>query len=238
MLGFTAFPGLELVLCGIPSQIVEVVQVVLCGKEGMAEQDPTVEQLAAVAAENADEEQLVNYKPPAQKSIQELQELDNDDESLRKYKETLLGSKPAILADPSLPNVQVMRLTLVCDTAPKPLSIDLTKNLETYKKEPFILKEGVEYKIKIFFKVNRDIVSGLKYVQQIQRKGIKLDHGVYMVGSYGPREEAYEFLTPLEEAPKGLLARGLYTVKSQFTDDDKHDHLSWEWGLNIKKDWD
>lgn len=59
-----------------------------------------------------------------------------------------------------------------------------------------------------------------------------------MVGSYGPRpEQEYEFITPIEEAPKGLLARGTYSVKSKFTDDDKHDHLSWEWSLTIKKEW-
>lgn len=65
-----------------------------------------------------------------------------------------------------------------------------------------------------------------------------VDKTDYMVGSYGPRpEQEYEFVTPVEEAPKGLLARGTYTIKSKFTDDDKHDHLSWEWNLTIKKDW-
>lgn len=58
----------------------------------MAEQEPTAEQLAQIAAENEEDEHSVNYKPPAQKSIQEIQELDKDDESLRKYKEALLGS--------------------------------------------------------------------------------------------------------------------------------------------------
>lgn len=57
----------------------------------MAEQEPTAEQLAQIAAENEEDEHSVNYKPPAQKSIQEIQELDRDDESLRKYKEALLG---------------------------------------------------------------------------------------------------------------------------------------------------
>lgn len=57
----------------------------------MAEHEPTPEQLAAIAAEN-EESEVVNYKPPAQKSLQEIQELDKDDESLRKYKEALLGS--------------------------------------------------------------------------------------------------------------------------------------------------
>ena len=65
-----------------------------------------------------------------------------------------------------------------------------------------------------------------------------VDKAVYMVGSYGPRAEEHEFLTPVEEAPKGLLARGGYHIKSHFTDDDKKDHLSWEWNLQIKKDWD
>lgn len=57
----------------------------------MAEDEVTPEQLAAIAAEN-EEPEPVNYKPPAQKSVKEIQELDKDDESLRKYKEALLGS--------------------------------------------------------------------------------------------------------------------------------------------------
>ncbi|RXM36445.1 Rho GDP-dissociation inhibitor 1 [Acipenser ruthenus] len=203
----------------------------------MAEQDPTPEQLAAIAAENREEESSVNYKPPAQKTLQEIQQLDQDDESLRKYKEALLGNVSTTVADPNAPNVQVTKLTLVCETAPLPLTLDLTGDLEVFKKQSFVLKEGVEYKIKISFKVNRDIVSGLKYVQQTYRKGVKIDKTDYMVGSYGPRPEEYEFLTPLEEAPKGMLARGTYNIKSKFTDDDKHDHLSWEWNLNIKKEW-
>ncbi|MBN3274884.1 GDIR1 inhibitor, partial [Polyodon spathula] len=203
----------------------------------MAEQDPTPEQLAAIAAENREVETSVNYKPPAQKTLQEIQQLDQDDESLRKYKEALLGNVSIAVADPNAPNVQVTKLTLVCETAPLPLTLDLTGDLEGFKKQSFVLKEGVEYKIKISFKVNRDIVSGLKYVQQTYRKGVKIDKTDYMVGSYGPRPEEYEFLTPLEEAPKGMLARGTYNIKSKFTDDDKHDHLSWEWNLNIKKEW-
>lgn len=57
----------------------------------------TPEQLAAIAAEN-DVGETVNYKPPAQKTLQEIQELDQDDESLRKYKEVLLGAGAAAVA--------------------------------------------------------------------------------------------------------------------------------------------
>ena len=66
---------------------------------------------------------------------------------------------------------------------------------------------------------------------------LTVDKSDYMVGSYGPRPAEYDFLTTIEEAPKGMMARGTYVIKSRFTDDDKHDHLCWEWNLNIKKDW-
>uniref|UniRef100_A0A3P8W9L4 Rho GDP-dissociation inhibitor 1 n=1 Tax=Cynoglossus semilaevis TaxID=244447 RepID=A0A3P8W9L4_CYNSE len=199
----------------------------------MAEDDDvTPEQLQAIAAEN-EEQEKVTYKTPAQKTLQEIHELDKDDESLRKYKETLLGRA----ADMLTPNVQVTRMSLICETAPKPLVLDLQGDLTAFKKQAFVLKEGVEYKIKINFKVNKEIVSGLKYVQQLYRKGIKLDKSTYMVGSYGPRADEYDFLTTAEDAPKGSMARGTYIVKSKFTDDDQHDHLSWEWSLDVKKDW-
>ncbi|KAK2499645.1 hypothetical protein MC885_018902 [Smutsia gigantea] len=167
----------------------------------------------------------LNYKPPPQKSLKELQEMDKDDESLAKYKKTLLGDGP-VVADPSAPNVTVTRLTLVCESAPGPITMDLTGDLEALKKETFVLKEGVEYRVKIHFK-------GLGSTKEDYR----LDKATFMVGSYGPRPEEYEFLTPAEEAPKGMLARGTYHNKSFFTDDDKHDHLTWEWNLSIKKEW-
>ncbi|RXG73729.1 Rho GDP-dissociation inhibitor 1 [Armadillidium vulgare] len=98
--------------------------------------------------------------------------------------------------------------------------------------------EGVSYKIKIEFQVQREIVTGLKYIQKTYRKGICVDKMTQMVGSYAPKEEMQSYVTPLEDAPSGLMARGHYTVKSLFTDDDGHEHLKWDWSFDIKKDWD
>ncbi|XP_075688569.1 rho GDP-dissociation inhibitor 2 [Rhinoderma darwinii] len=198
----------------------------------MTEQEAVVHDL-----EDDDElEGKLTYKPPPQKSLQEIQELDKDDESLEKYKKSLLGEVP-VVTDPSAPNVTVTRLTLVCEAAPGPITMDLTGDLANLKKETFTLKEGVEYRVKIHFKVNKEIVSGLKYVQQTYRAGVKVAKATFMVGSYGPRPEEYEFLTPIEESPKGMLARGTYHNKSFFTDDDNHNHLTWEWNLSIRKEW-
>ena len=67
---------------------------------------------------------------------------------------------------------------------------------------------------------------------------ITVDKTSFMVGSYPPKTEMHTFMTPIEDAPSGMLARGTYTIKSRFTDDDKNEHLKWEWCLKIKKDWD
>ncbi|CAM9196397.1 unnamed protein product, partial [Lampetra fluviatilis] len=99
------------------------------------------------------------------------------------------------------------------------------------------VNNGVLHKYSPQHLVNREIVSGLRYIQNTHRKGVKVDKANYMVGSYGPRVSEHEFVTPPEEAPRGLLARGTYSLRSQFTDDDKTDHLSWEWNLKIHKEW-
>ncbi|XP_029446337.1 rho GDP-dissociation inhibitor 2 [Rhinatrema bivittatum] len=198
----------------------------------MSENEPE----AHTVEEDDELDRKLNYKPPPQKSLQEIQELDKDDESLAKYKKSLLGDV-TIVKDPTLPNVVVTRLTLMCDSAPGPITMDLTGDLEALKKKTFVLKESSTYRIKIHFKINNEIVSGLKYIQHTYRTSVKVDKAMFMVGSYGPRAEEYEYVTPAEEAPKGVLARGTYHNKSYFTDDDKHDHLSWEWNLCIRKEW-
>ncbi|XP_077130399.1 rho GDP-dissociation inhibitor 3 isoform X1 [Ranitomeya variabilis] len=218
-------------VCEFGGQLLELMWLTVCYRDIMADKDG----IKPVEDDQEDETDL-NYKAPEKKSLQEIQELDKDDESLIKYKQALLGNLPAAV-DPSAPNVQVTQMSLMCDDAPGPITMDLTGNIAALKDITFVIKEGSSYKVKITFKVNKEIVSGLKYVQHTFRKGIRVDKETHMVGSYGPRAEAYEFLTPLEEAPKGMLVRGTYHMKSWFTDDDKSDHLSWEWNINIKKEW-
>lgn len=58
-----------------------------------------------------------------------------------------------------------------------------------------------------------------------------------MLGSYPPKKDIQSYTTPSEEAPSGMMARGTYTIVSLFTDDDKNEHLKWEWTFEIKKDW-
>lgn len=50
--------------------------------------------------------------------------------------------------------------------------LDLTGDLTKLKEQKFKIKEGVHYRIRIDFIVQREIVHGLKYVQKTYRKGI------------------------------------------------------------------
>lgn len=189
--------------------------------------------------EGHEENEATNYQPPPQKTIQEIVDLDQEDESLRKYKEALLGQAQTekIIIDANNPkNVIVKKLALVVADRDD-MTLDLSGDLSQLKKQTFTIKEGVQYKIRIEFFVQREIVHGLKYVQKTYRVGVPVDKMTQMVGSYPPKAEIQSYTTPFEEAPSGMMSRGSYTVCSLFTDDDKNEHLKWEWTFEIKKDW-
>jgi len=182
-------------------------------------------------------EETPGYKPPAQKSLKEIQDQDQEDESLVRYKQMLLAGAESGSADSSDSRRVVVQKMIFMSDGREDIEKDLTGDLSTLKKETITIKEGVEYRLKIVFKVQHEIVSGLRYHHVVSRKGLRVDKQSFMVGSYGPKAESHTYVTPVEEAPKGLMARGDYSVKSKFLDDDKNVHLEWQWSFAVKKDW-
>ncbi|RUS74401.1 hypothetical protein EGW08_017836 [Elysia chlorotica] len=206
----------------------------------MAEQEQQQEQAAKDVEQVVvdEDEDNPNYKPPAPKAIDDIVNQDADDESLVKYKETLLGqgSKDIIHDANNKLNCIIQKLSLLVEGRDE-VSIDLTKPEDDIKKETFTIKEGCKYQIKIYFLVQREIVTGLRYHHKVFRKGIRVDSMSQMMGSYGPKQELQSFTTQQEDAPSGMIMRGDYKIKSSFYDDDKNTYASWEWHLAVKKDW-
>jgi Rho GDP-dissociation inhibitor len=101
--------------------------------------------------------------------------IDQNDESLRKWKESLgLGSGNTI-SDPNDPR-KVILLSLGLEVEGRSdIIIDLTQTgaLESLNKKPFTIKEGATFRMKARFRVQHDILSGMKYVQVVSRMGIK-----------------------------------------------------------------
>uniref|UniRef100_U5EIG4 Rho GDP-dissociation inhibitor 3 n=1 Tax=Corethrella appendiculata TaxID=1370023 RepID=U5EIG4_9DIPT len=189
--------------------------------------------------EEDNEHNNANYQPPPEKSIEEIMAADQEDESLRKYKEALLGDAQSekILYDASDPRKVIVKKLVLLVADRDDTELDLSGDISKLKKNVFVIKEGIQYKIRIDFAVQREIVHGLKYIQKTYRMGVPVDKMTQMVGSYPPKKEIQNYITPFEEAPSGLMARGTYSVVSLFTDDDKNEHLKWEWSFEIKKDW-
>ncbi|KAG0009052.1 hypothetical protein BGZ80_002796, partial [Entomortierella chlamydospora] len=186
------------------------------------------------------------YKPGQKKTIDEYQKLDADDEALNRWKESL-GVTNAAAAGDDPHNVVVLQIALEVQGRDD-VVLDLTRPSEELKSHSFTIKEGVEYRIKVLFKVQHSLVSGLKYMQVVKRKGIRGKHSlpnIYdlivdkheeMVGSYAAKPDIIEKKFALEEAPSGLMARGHYDAKSKFVDDDGTVHKEWSWSFDIKKD--
>lgn len=185
-----------------------------------------------------DQADAPQYKAPAMKSLEEIQQMDSNDESLTKYKQTLLAGS-AVKDDNPL-NVRPQKLTIrYPDNPEQPHAvIDLTSDLNELKKKVITMKEGVAYEITLSFVVAREIVSGLKFKLNLFKHKIKVDTANIMVGSYGPNKDPYEALVVKDQfAPEGMAGRGEYTAKGKFLDDDKHEHLVCEWKFKISKDW-
>jgi len=192
-----------------------------------------------------DEKTREDYKVSKKVSVNELMKMDQEDKSLKKYKESLLGQATKDVYSPKDDprRVVISELKVTCDGRP---GGDIVYKLETkeavdkLKDSPFILKEACSYKITLTFRVQHEIVSGLKYVNVVTRKGIKVAKEETMIGSFAPQKETYATTFPRngwDEAPSGMLARGNYKAKSQFIDDDKQIHLEFEYAFEIKKDW-
>ncbi|CAB4409058.1 unnamed protein product [Rhizophagus irregularis] len=183
--------------------------------------------------------QTAGYKVGEKKSINEYKDLDADDESLAKWKASLgLNSTSTGPADDHR-RVVILQIALEVEGRDDVvLDLSTPEKLENVKNTPFTIKEGVEYRLKVKFRIQHDVVSGLKYLQVVKRKGIRVDKTEEMIGSYGPNAEPYEKKFMIEEAPSGMLARGHYEAKSKFIDDDNATHIEWSWSFDIKKDWD
>ncbi|KAJ5159926.1 Rho GDP-dissociation inhibitor [Penicillium canariense] len=181
------------------------------------------------------------FKVGEKKSLQEYQELDKDDDALNRWKASLGLNSGTPIGQPNDPKCVIKSLALVTPGRPN-VEIDLSAAgaVDSLKDKPFKIKEGAKFHIKVVFQVNHEVLSGLKYIQAVKRKGIRVSKDEEMLGSYAPNttdKMSYTKEFNEEEAPSGMLARGHYNAVSKFVDDDEHTHLLFEWSFDIAKDW-
>ena len=112
---------------------------------------------------------------------------DQNDESLNRWKASLGISDSARLAvDPSDQRRCVIQ-SLALEVEGRPdIVVDLNTpgSVEKLKTKPFTIKEGAKFRMKATFRVQHDVLSGLKYLQVMKRKGIRVGKDEEMIVSF------------------------------------------------------
>ena len=101
----------------------------------------------------------------------------------------------------------------------------------------FSMKEGCSYKFQLSFRVQHEIVTGLKFRNKV-KKSMFSDTEELMLGSYAPQTAPHSFLMPRhgwEQAPKGMLARGKYKATAKFVDSDGVEHAQFGYQFTIER---
>jgi len=170
-------------------------------------------------------------------SLKEQLEKDKEDESLRRWKAQLLGFASEEDAGDGFvePEVSVMSLGVISKGRPDShFPLPLGTNSRGYT---FSLKEGSTVSLKYIFTVRNNIVSGLTCINTVWKAGFQVDQTRDMMGTFGPQQEPYVHIAEEEVTPSGSLARGAYTARKRFIDDDGRVHLDLDYSFEIRKDW-
>ncbi|KAJ6941519.1 hypothetical protein NC651_007332 [Populus alba x Populus x berolinensis] len=203
---------------------------------------------------------VAGFVPGPLLSLKEQIEKDKEDDSLRRWKEKLLGCVESDLNGQLEPEVKFHSIGIISDDIGEintPLPVD-----ESQSGHPlFALREGSRYQLKLTFSVLHNIVSGLAYSNTVSDWGLA-DEGVDTSAkesnhviltmlsifkfvritypaivhfvSQGTREP---YVHTLEEdtTPSGVLARGTYSARLKFEDDDRRCHMELKYSFEIKK---
>lgn len=197
------------------------------------------------------------YKVGEKKSINEYAKIDAEDESLTKWKKSLglpvddadllpvefAGDRRTVIVTKfelfdAKTDQKINEIIFPKYKSSTDLNVFLKDNYSSSGNKQIQIKEKTLFKIKITFRVQNELITGLKYKQVIKKAGIALDKVNNTIGSYAPNsltKPEYTMTLPEIEAPSGLLGRGNYGIVSTFTDDDKNEHLILNWSVNICK---
>ena len=80
----------------------------------------------------------------------------------------------------------------------EPVTIDLSSpgSEATLKDKPFKIKEGSTFHIKVVFQVHHEVLSGLKYLQVVKRKGVRVSKDEEMLVSFPPPSSSSSSSSP------------------------------------------
>ncbi|KQK04534.1 rho GDP-dissociation inhibitor 1 [Brachypodium distachyon] len=201
----------------------------------MDQEEASVSVVEEEEEEDEDEEE-VNMELGPLVPLKDHLDLDKDDVSLRRWKEQLLGDVDTTkLGETVEPEVTILNLAILAPGRPDlVLSIPFVPDDKGYA---FVLKDGSTYSFRFSFTVSNNIVSGLKYSHTIWKTGVRVENQKVMLGTFSPRQEPYTHKAEEDTTPSGMFARGSYSAKLKFVDDDGKVYLDMRYSFEIRKGW-
>jgi Rho GDP-dissociation inhibitor len=121
------------------------------------------------------------FTAPKQVDLATLVSKDAGDESLQKYKASLLGSAAAgaTAADAETRRVVIHELRIsVADRPDIVLPLDTPERVRAVEGGTLIVKEGLAFNTRLVWSVHKDVVLGLKFAQKVTRMGMTVDRFV------------------------------------------------------------
>jgi Rho GDP-dissociation inhibitor len=191
-----------------------------------------------------EEEDHTGYIAPEKKQIEEYVQLDYHDESLRRWKESLgltMNSGTArTIGDPNDKRKLVLLSITSYVDGEEPIVIDFTDvdQLNGMQYKPVKVKQRTQYHLKIRFRIQHEIITGLHYYQINKRRGITFNKIREVCGAYAPNtpdRPYYEYSLPKRIVPGGFIARGQYKAQTFLKDDDNVIHVAFPWLFEITK---
>jgi len=194
----------------------------------------TDEQKGTDDANAADAEEVDTYKVGKKVAASELLDKDKNDKSLNKMKQQLIGDLKDAIIDANDKRQVFFDKLIVKAQGRVPQEIIPSKCKKGVT--AFVLKEGCSYSIEIVFRVQREIVIGLKKIDTF-KKGLSKKEKA-MMGSFAPsKNKVNRYVVRDLFAPSGFLYRGKYAATTLFTDDDNTEHLKFEYQFEVVKEW-
>jgi len=181
--------------------------------------------------------------PPPEVDLQAQFKKEAEDPAMVKYLQSL-GIDPNYVPPKNDPRrVVISEFAIIFKDGHDPvkLKFETEEDIKNAKKHPVIIKEGVEYRTRVTFRVQHNVVLGLKIKNTVSKLGKTLSEDTEMLGTYPPKNDFQSVDIPRNdwtEAPSGMLARGEYKAKMKFMDDDNNCHLDFEYTVKIAKDYE
>jgi Rho GDP-dissociation inhibitor len=181
-------------------------------------------------------------QPPPELDLAETFKKEANDPAMIAYMKSI-GIDPDYVPPKNDPRrVVINEFAVIFKDHDKPvvLKFENDEDLKKAKKHPMVIKEGCKYKLRVTFRVQHNVVLGLKILNEVKKLGKTLSSDTEMLGTYPPKHTFQSIHIPDKgwaEAPAGMIARGEYSAKMKFTDDDNAKHLEFEYAIKIAKDY-